>query len=207
MTRMFLLFLVALFCAPAAFAQSNDYSHYEFYVGYAYERANNNADTFDKAGRTTFNGRSVVFADRRQNYNGFNAEFNQNLNRHIGIVTSFTGTYNNAGYIDIRSGRAFGARAQRYDLMIGPRYNWRLSGITPFVEGMAGVTHMRVSFDDALVNRRKADTAFAMALGGGLDVHAGEHIDIRAIQVDYLPTFFNGTHQNNVRVGAGVKIK
>ena len=207
MTRMFLLFLVALVCAPAAFAQSNDYSHYEFYVGYAYERANNNADTFDKAGRTTFNGRSVVFADRRQNYNGFNAEFNQNLNRHIGIVTSFTGTYNNAGYIDIRSGRAFGARAQRYDLMIGPRYNWRLSGITPFVEGMAGVTHMRVSFDDAPVNRRKADTAFAMALGGGLDVHAGEHIDIRAIQVDYLPTFFNGTHQNNVRVGAGVKIR
>ena len=207
MTRMFLLFLVALVCAPAAFAQSNDYSHYEFYVGYAYEWANNNADTFDKAGRTTFNGRSVVFADRRQNYNGFNAEFNQNLNRHIGIVTSFTGTYNNAGYIDIRSGRAFGARAQRYDLMIGPRYNWRLSGITPFVEGMAGVTHMRVSFDDALVDRRKADTAFAMALGGGLDVHAGEHIDIRAIHVDYLPTFFNGTHQNNVRVGAGVKIK
>jgi len=207
MTRMFLLFLVALVCAPAAFAQSNDYSHYEFYVGYAYERANNNADTFDKAGRTTFNGRSVVFADRRQNYNGFNAEFNQNITRHIGIVTSFTGTYNNKGYIDIRSGRAFGARAQRYDLMIGPRYNWRLSGITPFVEGMAGVTHMRVSFDDTLGNRRKADTAFAMALGGGLDVHAGEHIDIRAIQVDYLPTFFNGTHQNNVRVGAGVKIK
>ena len=207
MTRLFLLFLVALVCAPAAFAQSNDYSHYEFYVGYAYERADNNADTFDKAGRTTFNGRSVVFADRRENYNGFNAEFNQNITRHIGIVTSFTGTYNNKGYIDIRSGRAFGARAQRYDLMIGPRYNWRLSGITPFVEGMAGVTHMRVSFDDTLGNRRKADTAFAMALGGGLDVHAGEHIDIRAIQVDYLPTFFNGTHQNNVRVGAGVKIK
>ena len=56
MIRLFLLFLVALVCAPAAFAQSNDYSHYEFYVGYAYERANNNADTFDKGGRTTFNG-------------------------------------------------------------------------------------------------------------------------------------------------------
>jgi hypothetical protein len=46
-----------------------------------------------------------------------------------------------------------------------------------------------------------------MALGGGLDVHAGEHLDIRAIQADYLPTFFNGTHQNNYRVGAGVKVK
>src|SRR2546428_7892664 len=143
MTRFFLLLLVALICAPAAFAQ--DYSHYEFYVGYAYERANNNADRFDKGGRATFNGKTVDFADRRENYNGFNAEFNQNLNRHIGIVTSFTATYNNRGYVDTRTGRGFSARAQRYDLLIGPRYNWRLSGVTPFVEGMAGITHMRVS--------------------------------------------------------------
>src|SRR5256714_8359350 len=191
MTRFFLLFLVALVCAPAAFAQSNDYSHYEFYVGYAYERANNNADTFDKNGRTTFNGSSVVLADRRENYNGFNAEFNQNLNRHIGIVTSFTAIYNNGGYVDIRTGRAFGARAQRYDLMIGPRYNWRGSSVTPFVEGMAGITHMRVSFDDTLGNRKKADTAFALALGGGLDVHAGEPLAISPRPVDFLPRFLH----------------
>src|SRR5439155_12349587 len=110
MFRPFLLLLVAMMFAPAAFAQNNDYSHYEFYVGYAYERANNNADTFDRNGRTTFNGKSVTFDDRRANYNGFNAEFNQNLNRHIGIVTSFTGTYNNAGYIDTQTGRGFSAR-------------------------------------------------------------------------------------------------
>src|SRR5258706_12292014 len=117
MTRLFLLFLVALVCAPAAFAQSNDYSHYEFYVGYAYERANNNADTFDKNGRTTFNGKSVTFDDRRENYNGFNAEFNQNLNRHIGIVTSFTATYNNAGYFDNKTAPPVAPRTQRYSLM------------------------------------------------------------------------------------------
>src|SRR5258706_11302911 len=164
MTRLFLLFLVALVCAPAAFAQSNDYSHYEFYVGYAYERANNNADTFDKNGRTTFNGKSLAFDDRRENYNGFNAEFNQNLNRHIGIVTSFTATYNNAGYVDTRTGRAFGARAQRYDLMIGPRYNWRLSGVTPFVEGMAGVTHMRAGLFSHPGKRAEARTGFLLWL-------------------------------------------
>ena len=205
MTRLFLLLLVALICAPAALAQ--DYSHYEFYVGYAYERANNNADRFDKGGRATFRGAAVDFADRRENYNGFNAEFNQNITRHIGIVTSFTATYNNRGYVDTLSGRAFGARVQRYDLMIGPRYNWRTSGVTPFVHAMAGITHMRASFNDALVPMKRADTAFAMALGGGLDVHAGEHIDIRAIQVDYLPTFFNSDRQDNIRVSAGVKIK
>jgi opacity protein-like surface antigen len=207
MTRFFLLLLIALICAPAAFAQGKDYSYYEFYVGYAYERADNNADRFDKGGQATFNGNRVDFADRRNNYNGFNAEFNQNVTRHIGIVTSFTGTYNSTGFVDTQSGRAFNARVQRYDLMIGPRYNWRLTGVTPFVHAMAGITHMRASFDDVLTPRKKADTAFAMALGGGLDVHAGEHIDVRAIQVDYLPTFFNGSRQDNLRVGAGIKIK
>jgi len=207
MTRFFLLLLVALICAPAAFAQNNDYSHYEFYVGYAYERADNNAATFDKNGRAAFNGATVTFGSEKQNFNGFNAEFNQNITRHVGIVTSFSGTFNNNGFVDIKTGRQFDARVQRYDLMIGPRYNWRLSGLTPFVHGMAGITHLRTSFDDPLSPRKKADTAFAMALGGGLDVHAGEHLDVRVIQVDYLPTWFNSEHQNNIRIGAGVKIK
>ncbi len=207
MTRFFLLLLVALICAPAAFAQNNDYSHYEFYVGYAYERADNNAATLDKNGRAAFNGATVLFGSEKQNFNGFNAEFNQNITRHIGIVTSFSGTFNNNGFVDTKTGRQFDARVQRYDLMIGPRYNWRLSGITPFVHGMAGVTHLRANFDDPLSPRKRADTAFALALGGGLDVHAGEHLDVRVIQVDYLPTWFNSERQDNIRIGAGVKFK
>jgi opacity protein-like surface antigen len=207
MTRFFLLLLVALICAPAAFAQNNDYSHYEFYVGYAYERADNNAATFDKNGRATFNGATVSFGGGKTNYNGFNAEFNQNITQHVGIVTSFTGTFNDDGFVNTKTGRQFGARVQRYDLMIGPRYNWRPSGITPFVHAMAGITHLRANFDDTLSPRKKADTAFAMAFGGGLDVHAGEHLDVRVIQVDYLPTWFNSQRQDNIRVSAGVKIK
>jgi opacity protein-like surface antigen len=207
MTRTFLLLLIALICAPAALAQSDDYSRYEFYVGYAHERANNNADRFDKDGFARFNGAQVNFQSKREGYNGFNAEFNQNINRHVGIVTSLSGTYDKTGYVDLNSGRTFNASVQRYDLMIGPRYNWRPDGVTPFVHALFGISHMRASFDDVLTSRRKADTAFAMAFGGGLDVHASEHIDIRAVQVDYLPTFFNGKRQDNIRVGAGVKIK
>ncbi|HJZ79112.1 MAG TPA: hypothetical protein VKD91_02165 [Pyrinomonadaceae bacterium] len=207
MTRSFLLLMTALICAPAVLAQDRDYSRYEFVGGYAYERASNNAQTFDKNGNAKFNGATVSFDEKYQSYNGFTAEFNQNITRHVGIVTSFTGTYDTSAYVNVKTGRAFNASVQRYDLLIGPRYNWRLSGVTPFVHALAGITHMRVSFDDALSPAKKADTAFAMAFGGGLDVHAGEHIDIRAVQVDYLPTFFNSTHQNNMRVSAGVKIK
>src|SRR2546423_12250792 len=171
MTRIFLLLLVALILAPTAFAQNrrDDYSFYEFYVGYAHERANNNADRFDKNGRATFNGRTVDFVSEKVNYNGFNAEFNQNVTRHIGIVTSFTGTYNTTGYFDARSGRTFNARVQRYDLMAGPRSNWRPSRVTPFVEGLVGISHQRARFGDTLSARRKSDTRLALALGGRPD--------------------------------------
>ena len=203
MTRIFLLLLIALICAPAAFAQSKDYSTYEFYVGYAYERANNNADSFDKNCLATINGATVDFVSEKQGYNGFEAEFNQNVTRHIGIVTSFSGTYKTSGYLDRRSGRTFDASVQRYDLLAGPRYNWRPNGVTPFVHALFGISHVRADFDD----RTRSDTAFAMAFGGGLDVHAGEHLDVRVVQVDYLPTFFNSSRQDNLRASAGVKIK
>ena len=207
MTRIFLLLLIALICAPAAFAQSDDYSRYEFYVGFAHERANNNADRFDKNGRATFNGNRVDFVSEKADYNGFEVEFNQNVTRHLGIVTSFSGTFNTTDYFDQNSGRTFSAAVQRYDLLAGPRVNFRPAGVTPFVHGLFGIAHVRANFDDTLSPRVKSDTAFAMALGGGLDVHAGEHLDVRAIQVDYLPTFFNGKRQDNIRASAGIKIK
>jgi opacity protein-like surface antigen len=207
MTRYFLLLLIALICAPAVLAQNNDYSYHEFYVGYAHERANNNADRIDKNGTATFNGKPVDFASRREAYNGFNVEFNQNVTRHIGIVTSFSGTYATTTYVDRNSGRSFDARVQRYNLLAGPRYNWRPDGVVPFVHALFGVSHMRASFDDPLLSCRKSDTAFAMAFGGGLDVNAGDNLDVRVIQFDYMPTFFNGKRQDNFRAGAGIKIK
>jgi opacity protein-like surface antigen len=203
MTRIFLLLLIALMCAPAAFSQNKDYSFYEFYVGYAYERANNNADTFDKNGRAKMNGVTIDLASEKVNYNGFEAEFNQNVTRNIGIVTSFSGTFNSSGFFDKNSGKTLHANVQRYTLLAGPRYNWRTGGVIPFAHALFGIQHIRAGFDD----RTRSDTAFAMAFGGGLDVHAGEHIDVRVAQVDYLPTFFNGKRQDNIRASAGIKIK
>ena len=112
MTRFLLLLLVALVSAPAILAQDKDYSRYEFVGGYAFERASNNAATFDKNGRTAFNGNTVLFDEKYQSYNGFYAEFNQNITRHVGIVTSFTGTYDTSDYVNLKTGRAFPASVQ-----------------------------------------------------------------------------------------------
>ena len=150
MTRIFLLLIVALMFAPAAFAQ--DYSHFEFYVGYAHERANNGADSFDNNGRATFNGRPVDLRSRRVDYNGFETEFNQNITHNIGIVASFSGTYHTTNFVDNNSGRTFRARVQRYDLLAGPRFNLRTGRLTPFAHALFGVSYMRARFNDALAN-------------------------------------------------------
>jgi len=44
-----------------------------------------------------------------------------------------------------------------------------------------------------------------MAIGGGLDVNAGEHVAIRVIQADWLSFRRSGESSNgNVRVSAGL---
>ena len=207
MTRIFLLLLIAAICAPCAFAQDKDYSFYEFYIGYAHQRVDRNTGSFDRGGRATFNGAAVRFQDERVGYDGFTAEFNQNVHRNVGIVTSFTAGFDDKAFVDLNSGREFAATAQRYDLMIGPRFNWRNARVTPFGHALFGISHMRVNFDDRLSRGARSDTAFAMAFGGGVDIHASEHIDVRPIMVDWVPTYFNGKRQDNFRVGAGVKIR
>ena len=209
MTRIFFLLLIALICAPAALAQDRDYSRYEFYVGYANERANNNADRFDRNGTALCNGAPVDFRSERASYNGFMVEFNQNVTRHLGIVTSFSGTYDTTGYFDQRSGRTINARVQRYDLMAGPRYNWRNSSpFIPYVHALFGVARYQAKFRNGDFScPDTSETAFAMALGGGLDIRASKHIDVRAGQVDYLPVFFSHKREDGLRFSAGVKIK
>ena len=206
MIRLFLFFLVGMLAAPIALGQANEPHRFEFYGGYAYQRASNNADSFDRNAQVSIAGAPVDLIQRPQNYHGFSAEFNQNVTSHIGLVTSVAGTYSKAPYVST-AGRTFEASASRYDVMFGPRYNFRLGLLNPFAEALFGFEHMRVNTSDVLTNGRRADTAFAMAFGGGLDVHVSEHFDVRAIQADYVPTFFNGTAQPNYRVGAGVKVK
>ena len=72
MRKLLLLFAILLVCAPAGFAQS-DYSNWEFFIGYAHERANNGADRLDAEGRAINpNGSTsrVDFVSERIPYNG-----------------------------------------------------------------------------------------------------------------------------------------
>ena len=211
MRKLFLLFAIILVCAPAGFAQSG-YSDWEFFVGYAHERANNGADRLDARGRIINPNGSTQRADfvsKRIPYNGVTAEVVANVHHNIGLVTNFSATFANTTFVDALTGRQFNARLSRYTLLFGPRFNWRNSSpFIPFAHALFGVNRYQAKFrNNDFTCPDTSDTAFAMALGGGLDIQATKHVDIRAIQVDYLPVFRNGHREDGLRFSAGVKIK
>jgi len=211
MRKLLLLFAILLVCAPAGFAQS-DYSNWEFFIGYAHERANNGADRLDRRGRAiNSNGSTsrVDFVSERIPYNGVSAEVVANVHRNIGLVANFSATFANATFLDRLSGRTFNARLSRYLLLGGPRFNWRNSSpFLPYAHALFGVARYHANFRNKDFTCPDTDeTAFAMALGAGLDIRAGRHVDVRAAQVDYLPIFFSQKREDGLRFTAGVKIK
>jgi opacity protein-like surface antigen len=211
MRKLLLLFAILLVCAPAGFAQS-DYSHWEFFIGYAHERANNGADRLDVRGRAVnANGTTqrVDFVSDRIPYNGATTEIVANVTPHIGLVGNFSATFANTDFVDSLTGRTFHARVSRYLLLGGPRYNFRNSSpFIPYAHALFGVARYQAKFrNNDFTCPDTNETAFAMALGGGLDIRASKHIDVRAGQVDYVPVFFSHKREDGLRFSAGVKIK
>ena len=210
MRKLLLLTAIILVCAPAGFAQ--DYSSWEFFIGYAHERANNGADRLDARGLAVNPGggtQRVDFVSKRVPHHGGTGEVVANVHRNVGIVANFSATFANHDFVDTLSGRQFDARLHRYTLLFGPRFNWRNdSRLIPFAHALFGAVRYKADFkDDDFTCPDTNETAFAMAFGAGLDIRANDRIDIRPIQVDYLPVFFDDRREDGLRFSAGVKIK
>lgn len=210
MRKLLLLFTILLVCAPAGFAQ--DYSNWEFFIGYAHERANNGADRLDRRGQAiNSNGttRRVDFDSERVPYHGVSGEVVANVHRNIGLVANFSATFANTDFVDGLTGQRFHARLSRYLLVGGPRFNWRnSSAFIPYAHALFGVARYQAKFKNHdFTCPDTNETAFAMALGAGLDIKAGDHFDIRALQVDYVPIFFSNKREDGLRFSTGVKIK
>ena len=210
MRKLLLLFAILLVCAPSGFAQ--DYSSWEFFIGYAHERANNGADRLDRRGQAiNINGTTsrVDFASKRLAFHGGTGEIVANVHRNVGLVANFSATFANTEFVDSLTGRRFNARLSRLLLLGGPRFNWRNdSPLIPYAHALFGAARYKADFrDDDFTCPDTDETAFAMALGAGLDIRASDRIDVRPIQVDYIPIFFDNRREDGLRFSAGVKIK
>ncbi len=211
MRKLFLLFAILLVAAPAGFAQG-DYSNWEFFIGYAHERANNGADRLDVRGRAvspTGVTSRVDFVSKREPHHGVTGEVVANVTRNLGLVGNFAVTFADVDLQDRLSGKTFNAKITRYTVLGGPRYNFRNSSVfIPYAHALFGATRYSANFkNNDFTCPDTSQTAFAMAVGGGLDIKASNRIDIRPIQVDYLPVFFSHGREDNLRFSAGIKIK
>ena len=131
--------------------------------------------------------------------NGGAGYIEYNINKWLGAVADFGGYANTNTQID----------EKLFTYMFGPRFNWRHEHFTPYAQALFGGGTAWSNMTGTSQN------AFAMAIGGGVDVPLTHHIAIKPVQVEYFRTQFNsallggptsnfGDHQNGIRYSAGV---
>src|SRR6266852_6671821 len=131
--------------------------------------------------------------DRQRTGNGGSGSFAYNINNVVGLVADF------GGYANTR----INDRLLTY--MFGPRFSWRHSRLTPYVQFLFGGGYVWNSPTGVFTTQN----AFATAAGGGLDYNLTKRIAIKPIQVEYVMTQIDsargfGSHQNDVRCSGGI---
>src|SRR4051812_13372479 len=131
------------------------------------------------------------FEHLQSSYNavGWNGSLTGNFKHVLGITADFSGVYNSRR-----------ANSSVYTYTFGPVLTARLPVVQPFVHALFGGATVSASGN--------SDNAFAMFLGGGLDVGFRRGIAFRLVQADWMMTKFADETQNKQgRVSAGIVIK
>lgn len=140
-------------------------------------------------GYSYFNG-STSGSAGRFSLNGWNGQATYNFSRWLGATADLGGYY----------GSPFGVSANDYSFLFGPTLNLRLPRCTPYAHALFGVDRFHAS----VVGGSGSDSAFASAVGGGLDIPVRGRFAIRAAQLDWLRTNHFNAGQNNMRLSTGV---
>jgi hypothetical protein len=100
-----------------------------------------------------------------------------------------------------------GTKNTLYGNHYGPRFFYRGHnrwGITPFVEGLVGGTRLDTSYNGT----KTSANCISYKAGGGVDIRAFRHFEIRLFDINYYRTSFgSGTFQNNYWASAGLVIR
>ena len=136
-----------------------------------------------------FGGAQFEHLENSFNAVGWNASLTGNFKHVLGITADFGGVYKSR-HVD----------SSVYTYTVGPVLTARLPVVQPFVHALFGGA--RASSGGV------TDNAFAMFLGGGLDLGFRKGIGFRLVQADWLMTkFADQTQDRQGRVSAGILIK
>ena len=211
--------LIAAGLLFAFVAGATDIPRYEAFLGYTYVRAN-------QFNQNTGLGQEIGGFDM----NGGSGQFIYNFNKQFsGVADIGAVTKGNVGIINASNTTAF--------YLFGPRVSYHNhSRFTPYAQIVFGGATRSLSRQlDVLTGANipvfpvvtpqslfpganteitaqvsATQTAFAMAVGGGLDWKIAKRISFRPIAVDYVltrfPSYFTGnnSNQNSIRASAGI---
>ena len=144
-----------------------------------------------------------------RNLHGWNGAVQFNINKWLGAVADVSGHYGNV--IESPVGSISG---NVYNFLFGPQINVRGEKATGFVHALFGGNRSKINSIAAVGLPEITDTAFAMAIGGGVDINVSKRIAVRPAQFDYIYTNHTFSqygldlaHQNNFRFSAGIVFK
>lgn len=225
---MFWLIVLGAFCALPVVAQDakeeEENRRIQGYIGYSYQRRKSD-DTLSR--------RVFGTGESNKDLNGVNIQGTFYFTPSIGITGDFSahfdkddvrlpvGTFGSTAARDVRF------KAQTYNYLVGPQVRFvNNSRLTPFARFLVGGQTTRTRLENLRIGNvnvgriNDTRTNFAVAVGGGLDVRVNKNFAVRAIQIDYLPTFerdrrdifgtgrfLNGERADQVRLGFGVVFK
>lgn len=159
-------------------------------LGSLFVAAQQDASKFDLFGGYSYFNGSTSGVTNRFSLNGWNAQATYNFTRWLGATADFGGYY----------GSPFNVSSHDYTFLFGPTINIRTPHATPFVHALFGVDRFHATALGGSIN----DTAFAMAMGGGVDIPVKGMFSVRAGQFDWLRESHFNNSQNNFRFSTGV---
>lgn len=197
-----------LLCACAAFVaaqSSDDYKKVEVFAGYTLDqdqREPNEKFTsvvgFTPTQLQAFFGRPFNSNSGRTKMNGFNIALTGYVAKGFGITGDFSAAFKAEDQPIGTQGSE--ARRRKYNFLVGPSYKFRnASRVEPFARALFGAARLdtrifpnNTGITAAGLTVQQIDdkyTAFAMGIGGGIDIRINKNVKIRAIQIDYNPVF------------------
>jgi len=131
--------------------------------------------------------------DRDTTLSGFEFSATENKNRHLGGTFDIGFHFRSPVIGNVKN------RQRSYTVMYGPRLSSRFG----FVHVLMGAAYDKVEVTP--VGPHASDVSFAIAIGGGYDLHIGKRAAIRVLQADYFRSSnLLTTQPNGFRAAAGL---
>jgi hypothetical protein len=132
--------------------------------------------------------------------NGWDASVEGKVFPHIGLVFDVGQQFGNLFLPPL----GFSADERTDEYLFGPRLSFTVSKFRPFVHAMVGAGHLHEI--NHFFGVEHSETAFADAIGGGVDYHLIPRVSWR-LQLDSLTTNFHSDWQHNTRFTTGLAVR